>query len=74
MRLYRRELFVKHHLHFPSGMIYEDVIFSIDFWGCNPSYKMLSYTGYNYLASVTVGSIPYEEADNSAGGKTVTIA
>ena len=51
MRLYRRELFVNHNLHFPSGMIYEDVIFSIDFWGCNPSYKMLSYMGYNYLAN-----------------------
>jgi len=51
MRLYRRELFAKHHLHFPSGMIYEDVIFSIDFWGCNPSYKMLPYMGYNYLAN-----------------------
>jgi glycosyltransferase involved in cell wall biosynthesis len=51
MRLYRRELFEKHHLSFPSGMIYEDVIFSIDFWGCNPSYKMLPYMGYNYLAN-----------------------
>ena len=30
--------------------------------------------GYNFLAEVTVAPIPYEEADNSAGGKTVTIA
>lgn len=30
--------------------------------------------GYNALAGVTVGPIPYEETDNSAGGKTVTIA
>jgi glycosyltransferase involved in cell wall biosynthesis len=51
MRLYRRELFVKHNLHFPSGMIYEDVIFSIDFWGLNPTYKMIPYVGYNYLAN-----------------------
>lgn len=51
MRLYRRELFEKHNLYFPSGMIYEDVIFSIDFWGCKPSYKMLPYMGYNYLAN-----------------------
>lgn len=31
-------------------------------------------TGYNYLAQVTVNAIPYTETDNSAGGKTVTIA
>lgn len=30
--------------------------------------------GYNYLSQVTVAAIPYEEIDNSAGGKTVTIA
>ena len=30
--------------------------------------------GYNYLSQVTVAAIPYVEADNEAGGKTVTIA
>lgn len=35
---------------------------------------VLPDTGYNYLSQVTVGAIPYEETDNSAGGKTVTIA
>lgn len=30
--------------------------------------------GYDYLAAVTVSAIPYTESDNSAGGKTVTIA
>lgn len=30
--------------------------------------------GYDYLAAVTVAAIPYTESDNSAGGKTVTIA
>ena len=29
--------------------------------------------GYNSLTQVTVAPIPYEETDNSAGGKTVTI-
>jgi glycosyltransferase involved in cell wall biosynthesis len=53
MRLYRRELFVKHNLRFPSGMIYEDVVFSLDFWGSRPSYRILSYTGYNYLANTS---------------------
>lgn len=31
-------------------------------------------TGYDALSSVTVAAIPYAESDNSAGGKTVTIA
>lgn len=29
--------------------------------------------GYNYLSQVTVKAIPYNEAENSAGGTTVTI-
>ena len=29
--------------------------------------------GYDYLANVTVDAIPYSEAENSAGGTTVTI-
>ena len=32
-------------------MIYEDVIFSLDFWATKPSHNMLPYTGYNYLAT-----------------------
>lgn len=31
-------------------------------------------SGYDALSSVSVAAIPYAEADNSAGGKTVTIA
>lgn len=31
-------------------------------------------SGYDYLSQVTVNAIPYVETDNSAGGKTVTIA
>lgn len=34
---------------------------------------VLPDSGYNYLSQVTVAAIPYEETDNSAGGKTVTI-
>ena len=30
--------------------------------------------GYNYLSQVMVAAIPYNESENSAGGKTVTIA
>lgn len=35
---------------------------------------VLPDTGYDYLSQVTVAAIPYVETDNSAGGKTVTIA
>lgn len=35
---------------------------------------VLPDTGFDYLAQVTVSAIPYVETDNSAGGKTVTIA
>ena len=48
MRLYRRELFTKHQPTVPEGMIYEDVIFSLDFWATNPTFITLPYTGYNY--------------------------
>lgn len=51
--------------------------------GANPQAKrvvpsaeeqtVLPDEGYNYLSQVTVAPIPYEETDNSAGGKTVTI-
>jgi glycosyltransferase involved in cell wall biosynthesis len=51
MRLYRREIFTKHDLSFPTGMICEDVVFSLDFWATKPTYKILPYTGYNYLAN-----------------------
>lgn len=37
-------------------------------------FEVLPDNGYNYLASVTVSKIPYIESENSAGGKTVTIA
>lgn len=35
---------------------------------------VLPDTGYDYLSQVTVDAIPYVETDNSANGKTVTIA
>lgn len=52
--------------------------------GANPQAKTVTPTtteqtilpddGFNYLSQVTVTAIPYNENDNSAGGKTVTIA
>lgn len=35
---------------------------------------VLPEEGFNYLTQVTIAAIPYSEADNSAGGITVTIA
>lgn len=37
-------------------------------------FDVLPDDGYNSLTSVKVNPIPYVESDNSAGGKTVTIA
>ena len=51
MRLYRREFIEQHHLHFPEGMIYEDILFAIDLWTAHPVYMMLDYCGYNYTAN-----------------------
>ena len=38
------------------------------------SQTVLPGEGYDYLSQVEVAAIPYVETDNSAGGKTVTIA
>lgn len=37
-------------------------------------YRILPDTEYNCLSQVEVEAIPYVEADNPAGGVTVTIA
>ena len=53
MRLYRRGFIECHQLLFPEGMIYEDVVFSIDLWLAHPVYKMMPYCGYNYTLNTT---------------------
>lgn len=53
MRLYRRGFIECHHLRFPEGMIYEDVVFSIDLWLAHPMYKIIPYCGYNYTLNTT---------------------
>lgn len=47
-RFYRRELFDNTSLRFPEGMIYEDVLFSIDLWLSGAKCHMLRYAGYLY--------------------------
>ena len=46
MRLYRRQAI--EGLRFPEGMIYEDVLFSVDLWLRGASCRMIDYAGYVY--------------------------
>ena len=48
MRLYRRELFDNKKLRFPEGMIYEDILFSIDLWLSDAHSHLMRYAGYLY--------------------------
>ena len=52
-KIYRRAFMDQHQLRFPEGMIYEDVVFSIDLWLAHPMYKMIPYCGYNYTLNTT---------------------
>ena len=52
-KMYRKTFLEKHHLHFPEGMIYEDVVFSIDLWLAHPTYKLIPYCGYNYTLNTS---------------------
>ena len=46
MRLYRKEAI--EGLRFTEGMIYEDIIWSMDFWLRGASCRMIDYAGYIY--------------------------
>ena len=48
-RLYRREAIEK--LHFEEGLIYEDVLFSVDLWLSGATCRMIDYTGYHYTVN-----------------------
>lgn len=49
MRLYRREAIAQ--LRFPEGMIYEDVLWSVDLWLSKASCRVIRYNGYHYTAN-----------------------
>ena len=51
MRLYRTSFLQQYHLSFPVGMIYEDVIFSLNVWGVAQRIVFIRYTGYNYTTN-----------------------
>lgn len=46
MRLYRRQAI--EGLQFPEGLIYEDVLFSVDLWLRGAKCRLIRYDGYNY--------------------------
>jgi len=47
MRLYRSQAIAG--MRFPEGMIYEDVLFSVELWLRNASCRMIPYAGYGYI-------------------------
>jgi len=49
MRLYRREAI--RHIRFEEGMIYEDVLFSVDLWLSGAQSRIINYTGYHYTVN-----------------------
>ena len=64
MRLYRRNVLTQSNLHFMEGIIYEDVLFSIDLWVSHPKYKIVKYCGYNYTFNPhSTTSIQKKEAE-----------
>ena len=48
-RLYRREAI--QNLHFEEGMIYEDVLWSVDLWLSGATCHIIPYKGYRYTAN-----------------------
>lgn len=53
IRLYRHQFLLDHALAFPEGMIYEDVVFSLDLWGARPRYCIVPFVGYYYTLNPT---------------------
>lgn len=63
MRMYRTDFLRKHNLSFPTGMIYEDVIFSLHLWESLPRTCLMKYCGYNYtLNPSSTTSQPHRES------------
>lgn len=49
MKLFRSDFIRKNRLGFEQGHIFEDVIFSFDWWMANPRIRTASIVGYNYV-------------------------
>ena len=62
MRMYRREAI--EGMRFEEGMIYEDVLWSVDLWQRNLKCRMIPYAGYLYtLNPKSTTSRPHPEAE-----------
>lgn len=62
MRLYRREAI--EGMQFTEGMIYEDVIWSVDLWMRDLRYRRIRYGGYRYTANPdSTTSVRHPEAE-----------
>lgn len=60
-RLYRREAIQQ--LRFPEGIIYEDVLFSVDLWLSGATCRIIDYSGYHYTVNPhSTTSVPHPEA------------
>ena len=60
-RLYRRQAI--EHLRFAEGMIYEDILFSVDLWLSGATCRIIPYSGYHYtLNPNSTTSRPHPEA------------
>ena len=51
LRLYKREAIQT--ICFPEGMIYEDVLFSVQLWCTNATCRQIPYAGYYYTTNPT---------------------
>jgi len=61
MRLYRREAIKA--LRFQEGMIYEDVLWSVDLWLSGATCRLIGNTGYHYTVNPhSTTSSPHPEA------------
>lgn len=52
-RLIRRQWLLDHHITFPEGMYYEDVVFTMNIWLQKPKQTITPYIGYNYVLNST---------------------
>lgn len=52
-RLFRRQWLMDNAIVFPTGMYYEDIIFTMDIWLKRPRQIIIPYVGYNYVLNPT---------------------
>lgn len=52
-RIFRRQWLLDNAIVFPTGMYYEDIIFTMDIWLKRPRQIIIPYVGYNYVLNPT---------------------